>query len=332
MHSQVLGARKKRVRAAVLEGNNSEREILISLELLQQWDLVHPSFPRETVSDYFVSLNKNKKNKVYSNLYNTVNRAVYEKSSQSQRKLRDPSRKCIKLKEKMIHKYKSNFTTCLTAKDRMSVTPVELVMDETKKIPPAHHTRPFDTPYHLWQAAEAEIKHFIDAKVLTPVPHPTDWMSKAFFVPKSDPTKVRLVADFRQLNKALKRPHWPTESSGQLLRHIDSKAKFFCTVDATQGYHQIPVSKDSQKFLTIITQQGRFCYTVTPMGVCSSADLFNLHTDGEIRWEGNNVLKNMDDWLVSGRTLEELEGKLEKLLSFCKKKNLKLNPEKLLIS
>jgi len=116
------------------------------------------------------------------------------------------------------------------------------------------------------------------------------------------------------------------------LRHIDSKAKFFATVDATQGYHQVPVSKKSQEFLTIITQQGRFCYTVTPMGVCSSSDLFNLLTDGEVRWEGNNVLKNMDDWLLSGRTMEELEGKLEKLLSFCKEKNLKWNPEKLLIS
>ena len=59
--SQVLGARRKRVRAAVLEGNNSEREILISLELLQKWDLVHPSFPMETVSSYILSMNKSKK-------------------------------------------------------------------------------------------------------------------------------------------------------------------------------------------------------------------------------------------------------------------------------
>lgn len=326
--SQVLGARKRRVRAAVLEGNTSEREILISMELLQKWDIIHPTFPMETVTQYFNSINKHKKKKIYSSAY----RAVYEKSSQSQHKLRDPSAQCIKLKQKMIHKYKGNFASKLSPKDRMSVEPVELVVDESRNIPPAHHTRPFDTPYHLRQAAEAEIKHFIDAEVLTPVSYPTDWMSKAFFVPKSDPSKVRLVADFRQLNKALKRPHWPTESSGQLMRHIDSKAKFFCTIDATQGYHQIPVAKSSQKYLTIVTQQGRFCYTVTPMGVCSSSDLFNLLTDGEVRWEGNNVLKNMDDWLLSGRTLEELQGKMEKLLTFCQSKNLKLNPEKLLVS
>ena len=140
------------------------------------------------------------------------------------------------------------------------------------------------------------------------------------------------MADFRQLNRALKRPHWPTESSGQLLRHIDPKAKFFCTIDATSGYHQVPVCKESQKFLTIITQQGRFQYTVTPQGVCSSSDLFNLLTDGQVRYDGTDTLKNMDDWLIFGKTLDELQLKLENLMQFCKEKKLKLNPEKLLVS
>ena len=140
------------------------------------------------------------------------------------------------------------------------------------------------------------------------------------------------MADFRQLNRALKRPHWPTESSGQLLRHIDPQAKFFCTIDATSGYHQVPVCKESQKYLTIITQQGRFQYTVTPQGVCSSSDLFNLLTDGQVRYDGTDTLKNMDDWLLFGKTLEELQLKLQNLMQFCKDKNLKLNPTKLIIS
>ena len=214
----------------------------------------------------------------------------------------------------------------------MNVKPVSLVIDETRKIPPAKHTRPFDVPFHLRKGWETEIRNALEGDILRPVTEPTDWSAKAFAVPKSDPTKVRLVADFRQLNRALKRPHWPTESSGQLLRHIDPKAKFFCTIDATSGYHQVPVCKESQKFLTIITQQGRFQYTVTPQGVCSSSDLFNLLTDGQVRYDGTDTLKNMDDWLLFGKTLDELQLKLENLMQFCKEKNLKLNPEKLLVS
>ena len=44
------------------------------------------------------------------------------------------------------------------------------------------------------------------------------------------------------------------------------------------------------------------------------------------------MLKNMNDWLILGQALEELQSKLSNLMDFCKLKNLKLNPDKLLIS
>ena len=130
---------------------------------------------------------------------------------------------------------------------------------------------------------------------MVPGAYPSVWSSKAFPVPKSDPSKVRIVADFRNLNKALKRPHWPTESSGQLLRYILLDSKFFCAIDATSGYHHVKLDPESQELCTIVTQQGRFSYTVTPQGVCSSSDLFNLLTDGEARYDGTGWPKNMDD-------------------------------------
>ena len=55
--SQVLGGRMKRVKAAVLEGNEIDREILISLELLVSWDLVTPTFPHETITNFFIRKN-----------------------------------------------------------------------------------------------------------------------------------------------------------------------------------------------------------------------------------------------------------------------------------
>ena len=80
-----------------------------------------------------------------------------------------------------------------------------------------------------------------------------------------------------------------------------------------------------------MTREGRFWYTLTPQGVCSSSDLFNLHTDGETRYDGTGCLKNMDDWLLFAPNLEELEKKIINLMEFCKKKNLKLNPDKMVI-
>ena len=124
----------------------------------------------------------------------------------------------------------------------MNIKPVKLEINHDKNVPPVNHTCPFDVPYHLRSAWEKEIRDAIEGGVLKPVDYSTDWLSKAFAVPKNDSSKVRIVMDFRQLNK---RPHWPTESSCQLLRHICPKSKFYVTVDATSGYHQVPVSKDS---------------------------------------------------------------------------------------
>ena len=55
---------------------------------------------------------------------------------------------------------------------------------------------------------------------------PTEWASLAFprRKPNSYPPKCRWVADFRDLNRALDRPVWGGESSGQLLQHLDPSA------------------------------------------------------------------------------------------------------------
>ena len=48
-----------------------------------------------------------------------------------------------------------------------------------------------------------------------------------------------------------------------------------------------------------------------------------------MKYDGSQAIKNMDDVLLYGRTLEELKTKLETFLGFCKEKNLKLKPSKM---
>ena len=51
-----------------------------------------------------------------------------------------------------------------------------------------------------------------------------------------------------------------------------------------------------------------------------------------MRYDGSESIKNMDDVLLFGRTLEELKKKLEVFLRYCEDKNLKLKPSKMVIS
>ena len=49
---QATGDKKKKIEAAVL-ARGKDREILVSLKNLKKMGLIHPSFPNETVHDYF---------------------------------------------------------------------------------------------------------------------------------------------------------------------------------------------------------------------------------------------------------------------------------------
>ena len=64
---------RKLVETAVIES-----ETLNNLELLKRWDLVHDSFPFQTVCDY-INSKKNKCLKAYSTLYD-VQSNLYEES------------------------------------------------------------------------------------------------------------------------------------------------------------------------------------------------------------------------------------------------------------
>ena len=97
-------------------------------------------------------------------------------------------------------------------------------------------------------------------------------------------------------------------------------------------YHQISLDEESQNLLVISTPMGRFKYLVLAQGVCSASDIFNFLTDGSMRYDGSESIKNMDDVLLFGRTLRELEEKIEVFVKFCEEKNLELKPLKTVIS
>ena len=44
--------------------------------------------------------------------------------------------------------------------------------------------------------------------------------------------KARLVADFRGINRRLRRPEYPLEGSWGILRRLDPRDKYFAAVDS----------------------------------------------------------------------------------------------------
>ena len=91
-----LGVARKSIEVAVIDGG-PEKEILISLHYLKKWDMVHPSFPHQTISEFCNKDDDSEINSFYA--YSALSPLINEKVP-----LPPPSEKCKDLKDKIISK------------------------------------------------------------------------------------------------------------------------------------------------------------------------------------------------------------------------------------
>lgn len=81
-----------------------------------------------------------------------------------------------------------------------------------------------------------------------------EWASPCFGVPKKNGS-IRLVMDFRQINKVLKRKEYPLPTIDELFQDIKG-FEFASVIDLNMGYLSIPLTDKSKALLTIVTMFG----------------------------------------------------------------------------
>ena len=166
--------------------------------------------------------------------------------------------------------------------------------------------------------------------IISKVDGPTDWISPAFFVNKRVPgeTSLRLVTDFTGLNKYVLRPVHPFPSSQEIVSGLDPRSRYFCKMDAVQGYHQIPLDDESSLLTTFILPWGRFRYRCAGMGLSASSDEWCRRSDKAI--EGiPGVWKLVDDFLVEGEMVDELRTRTHRVLANCRRLGITISKRKL---
>jgi hypothetical protein len=81
------------------------------------------------------------------------------------------------------------------------------------------------------------------------------------------------VSDFRKLNESLHRAPCPVPKIQDLLHELKG-FMHAASLDSNMGCCHIELNPDAQKHCTIVTQQGCLSHLRLPMGVSSSADIF----------------------------------------------------------
>ena len=105
---------------------------------------------------------------------------------------------------------------------------------------------------------------------------------------------------------------------------ILGKARFFTTVDAVQGYHQVPLHEDSQHLTTFVTPWGRFKFLRGTMGLNATGDEYNRRSDEAVGGFLNTV-KVVDDLLVYEETFEEHVERVRNMLQWCREHQITLS-------
>ena len=99
---------------------------------------------------------------------------------------------------------------------------------------------------------------------ITPVKEPTKWINIMVAVRK--PGKIRLCIDPKDLNKAIKRPHYPLPTIEDILPKL-TNAKLFSVLDAQKEFWQIELDKSSSFLTTFWTPFGRFRWLRMPFDI-----------------------------------------------------------------
>ena len=92
--------------------------------------------------------------------------------------------------------------------------------------------------------------------IITTVEKPTKWVNPVIVVRKPN-GDVRICLDPVDLNKAVKREHYPLKMVEEVAASM-SEAKVFSTLDATSGFYKIKLAEESTWLTTFNTLFGRF--------------------------------------------------------------------------
>ena len=177
----------------------------------------------------------------------------------------------------------------------------------------------------LMKQVEDELKRMEQLGVIAKVSEPTDWCAGMVVVPKGN-GQVRICVDLTCLNERVCRERHPLPAVDQTLAQL-AGAKIFSKLDANSGFWQIPLSPDSALLTTFITPFGRYCFHRLPFGITSAPEHFQKRMSGLLtNLEG--IICMMDDILVHGRTSEEHDERLNKVLHRLQSAGLTLNRQK----
>ena len=202
--------------------------------------------------------------------------------------------------------------------------PVKYKMTLTKNATPIVRAA-HKIPVAIKDKVKAEINQMERDGIISSVTEPTDWVSNLVAAKKKGKDELRICLNPHDLNNVLKRPHHPLKTVEEVLSDL-TNARVFTTLDAKNGFWQIPLEEESSKLTTFATPFGRYKFNRMPYGIKSGSEVFQRAMDDLFKHQPCKIV--VDDILIWGASQQDHDQKLKVVLDRCREINLKLNPKK----
>ncbi|GJY23844.1 reverse transcriptase domain-containing protein [Tanacetum coccineum] len=217
----------------------------------------------------------------------------------------------------------------------------KILMEDDFK-PAVQHQRRVNPKIH--EVIKKEVIKLLDAGLIYPISD-SPWVSPVHCVPKKGgmtvvenedneliPTRLvtgwRVCIDYRKLNDATRKDHFPLPFMDQMLERLAGN-EYYCFLDGFSRYFQIPIDPQDQEKTTFTCPYGTFAYRRMPFGLCNAPGTFQrcmMAIFHDMIEETMEVF--MDDFSVFEDSFSSCLSHLDKMLKRCEDTNLVLNWEK----
>nr|GEW73403.1 DNA-directed DNA polymerase [Tanacetum cinerariifolium] len=141
-------------------------------------------------------------------------------------------------------------------------------------------------------------------------------------------TGWRVCIDYRKLNEATRKDHFPLPFMDQMLE-ILARNQYYYFLDGFSGYFQIPIDLKDQEKTTFTCLYGTFAYRHMPFGLCNAPGTYQRCMMGIFHDMIEKTIEVfMDDLLVFRISFQTCLSYLQRMLKRCEYTNLCLNWEK----
>nr|GEZ69724.1 reverse transcriptase domain-containing protein [Tanacetum cinerariifolium] len=217
----------------------------------------------------------------------------------------------------------------------------KILMEEDYK-PAVQHQRRVNPMIH--DVIKKEVEKLLDAGLIYPISD-SSWVSPVHCVPKKGgftvvaneeneliPTCLvtgwRVCIDYRKLNEATRKDHFPLPFMDQMLERLAGN-EYYCFLNGFSGYFQIPIDPRDQEKTTFTCPYGTFSYRRMPFDLCNAPGTFQWCMLGIFHDMVEKTMEVfMDDFSVFGNYFENCLSRLDKMLQRCEDTKLCLNWEK----